>query len=438
MFSKFSITKWMMRIFRCLTVLAVLTGLALLSWRVTIEYFLYKTISVVTIRDYPEEVTAPAIVICARFKFDPRKAYKTEQLFTGQENFLKDWNDTWKVATVYSQVITDKPLDFVSMKYLIGNKYCLFLQVKNLFKTEEVTSRRIGSLPNFFKADLTAQPFISKNIFLTPNGRTDKRCRQIPQYIQILSDESTRSSTKNPFSSHNICTKTSPELSLHFTYTQSVSIRLPPPFETNCLDYRSVGEFLSSDDCLDECLKRQTFEYNIVPGDTVIDRSRYLHSKMDIAPPDIIEDSEMIKMLAMNSSIPKTLLTSFRNIHATWKDMKQLCRRKCIRPDCVSERITPQKAMVFSSQGKKNATLSVIHFTLKMSEQPLLYVTSAPKQHLLDYIVYMCSGLSFWLGFCPLTIAGQMQVKVVTYLRRRESRKRSKDSWALRKHPTSG
>lgn len=53
-----------------------------------------------------------------------------------------------------------------------------------------------------------------------------------------------------------------------------------------------------------------------------------------------------------------------------------------------------------------------IHLKLRMSDQPILYVNSAPMQHLIDYIVYMCSGLSFWLGFCPLTIAGWMERRV--------------------------
>lgn len=335
--------KLTIRITRCLVVIVALTGLSFLSWGVTIEYFMYKTISVVAIREYPEEVTAPAIALCARVIIDPRKVSKVGQLFTG--NFLNDGNGSWRVTALWSDVITDKQLDYVTNKYLIGNKYCLLLQVKNVFKSEELTSRRIGSLPTFYFTDLTAEPFLSENLFLTPNRRHDRPCRAAPYYIQILgSNGSSRSSPKNPFLSYVWCTRIYRELTIYLTYTQSVSVKLPPPFETNCLDYPKDGRFMSSGDCIDECLKRQVLPWKVVPGDTVIERKWYWNSTFDLAPPDAIEDPRTLKDL-VNSTLARLLLTSYQVIHARWKEMKKLCQRTCNRPDCLSERITPQSSI---------------------------------------------------------------------------------------------
>src|SRR5205814_567589 len=85
------------------------------------------------------------------------------------------------------------------------------------------------------------------------------------------------------------------------------------------------------------------------------------------------------------------------------------CRQSCNRPDCLSERITPQISFFEGGPIKDNATqLAQIMIRLRPSHQPILRVSWIAKQNLLDYIVYMCSGLSFWLGFCPLKVVHWM------------------------------
>lgn len=393
---------------RIVVITFILIGLILVTWRVTMEYFLYKTTSLVAIRDYPDEVVAPAVILCVRFKIDPKTESKVSRYFTS--NILNDKNDDWKITKLWSEVITDKPLDHEVKKYLKGNKYCLFVKVKNKFIMEEVTSDAI-ELPKFYGGILSTQPF-QANVTL---GLEGKKCRPKIAYFQVVTDESAISSKKNPYFIRPICTTCKKEYVAGLSYTTSISIKLPPPHDTNCLDYHDQ---LSSHNCYDECLKKQTSPFKVVPGMTVIDRKTYLNSTMDIIQSNLIQGTDK---LVDNSTLPAELLTSYQVIRSQWKGMKDFCHGQCNRPDCVSERITPIMSFIASAgpEKDKNTKMGRIRFVLRTSDQPILQVLSVPKQQFLDYVVYMSSCLSFWLGFCPLTIARWIEEKVKKNLRKR-------------------
>ena len=46
-------------------------------------------------------------------------------------------------------------------------------------------------------------------------------------------------------------------------------------------------------------------------------------------------------------------------------------------------------------------------------------MSTIPKQNLLEYIIYILSSLSFWLGFCPLAIADTIMKKLQECTRRK-------------------
>lgn len=414
-----------LQLLRCLMIVAIISGFAMLSWEVTIEYFLYKTISVVTITDYPEEVTAPAVVFCARFNIDPRKEYKIGELFTGEKDFLSDRSDSWKASKVWSSIIIGK-LDTVVKKYLKAGKYCLFIEVKDKFKSEDINSPE--SLPSFYRVIFSGEPFLSNNIFKAP------RQKHPPGYFQVISGVSAISAY-NPLLAHEVFSRIQSDrvYFVQLTYTLSISIKLPPPFDTHCLDYQSEGHFMSSNDCYDDCLKRETLRYNVVPGHTVIDRQKYLNSNMDIAHLNIIEDARKIEKLSTNSTLAKSLIKSYQLLHYKWKNIKMSCRHQCHRPDCVSEKITPQVAVSYDG-GRFNKTSPVFVVTMRSSDQAILQVSSVAKQQLLDYIVYMCSGLSFWLGFCPLTIAGKIERHFLKCVKTKKHKKHRSNTSCRRSH----
>jgi len=48
-----------------------------------------------------------------------------------------------------------------------------------------------------------------------------------------------------------------------------------------------------------------------------------------------------------------------------------------------------------------NALLKYISVRIQSTDTVILHVSAIPKQNFIDLIIYILSGLSFWLGFCP-------------------------------------
>src|SRR5688572_16563354 len=115
------------KLVRLITITAIVAGCTFLCWGVSLEYFHYKTNSVIAIRDYPEEnIRVPGISFCLRFN-DRGHYYNATigELFTGKTNFFNDKNDTWKVEKVLPRLSRqeEKRMHLVTKKYLIGNRY---------------------------------------------------------------------------------------------------------------------------------------------------------------------------------------------------------------------------------------------------------------------------------------------------------------------------
>lgn len=399
------------KVVRFLSVLAILAGLMFLSWKVTTEYFQYKTATRISIQDYPDEVVAPAVVFCVRFDVDPTVEHRVGRFFT--DDYFNDGNDTWRILKLWSQIYPPgRKLEYVTRKYFMGNRYCISVRVLEQFEIEEVTSPKIPSLPNFYQFVVTTEPLHSKFAFFS----LEKRCNPKTVYFRVIGDHSTVANPRNKYDDIQLCSTAVASYETHLSYSSSILVRLPPPYDTNCLDYRKTsGHSISRHDCYDECLKEQTLASNLVPG--IIDRKRYLRSKMTIAPPNIIEDRDKINFLITNKSLPQDVLQSYRTVNERWQAIKKFCKISCQLRDCFSERITSDVATNVAGLEQLNDTLmSKVTVILRTSNQPILHVTFVPRQILIDYIVYMCSNLSFWLGFCPLTVLHNIDERLRQWL----------------------
>lgn len=422
----------------CLTrfcsLIAIFVGFMLQSWEVTEEYFFYKTVSVVTIEDYPDVVMAPSLALCARFDIDgPHDETKIGKLF---KDYFNDGNDTWRVYQIWSDALNNQPAEMVYSKFLResnydlnklwlrkfnfhpinhqvkkyfrANKYCLLLNIKDKFIASELFSPQINILPYFYRAAFSTEPFFSKKQHVLQ----DKECHPRHVYIQVLPDLSMISSAKIPTQMIRPCTLyTSCQLA-YLAYQELISVKLPAPYDTNCHDY-TRSDLLSSHDCYDKCMKKQTLPWNILLQGSLIERTEYLTSEFDIAPLHLIKNPPKLdKLFSSNSTIDKNLLKRYRDVSQRWKNMTTFCRSKCIRSDCVSHRITPHILAREESVMDNRTSLNTILLTLRITEQPIVHVESVAKQRLIDFIIYISSGLSFWLGFCPLSFSGWIEEKV--------------------------
>lgn len=382
-----------------LSLLVILTGFTLLSWGVSREYFEYRTATHIAIRDYPEDgIEMPAIVVCFRFRPEFLNIQtRIGEFFRGKEDYFNDRNDTWRVYKVYASIDPDQVKEYIQKKYLMRNRYCLFFKLLNHFSMDVISSSHYDSLNNFYTVKITTTPILSTNIW----GYTQKQCSPKFVYISFLTDESAIPKSKNREVLKECCTRGFEDYDIYLTYSSLVNIKLPPPYDTNCRDYRKEGS--SSHICYDKCLKEKTKKWNIVPG--LVDREKYNKSEEYIGYGYVLEYEKELNKLAKSKTVPKDLLEKYRTVHYEWKGIKKNCRQSCSRPDCWSEDITPQIThFVRNSYKKQNETLMYLFLTQFLSYQPTLEVSTVPKQRLIDYIVYMSSMSSFWLGFCPLAL----------------------------------
>lgn len=412
--------------YKFLATLSIFVGCAFQSVTVMIEYFTYRTSTIISVQDYPEEhVRAPSVVLCFRFDIDPSVQSKVGQLFSG--DYLNDRNDTWKVLSMEGKVAPGERLKYLIRKYIINNKYCMFVRVKNHFRMEEVMSPRFRTLPYFYKFSISTTPLYSNYSFIRVQVDGSKRSMTWkPIYFQVVSDESTMSNSRNRFIVRDIQSSGIDLYRTRLTYLLSINHRLPPPYDSNCFDYGRDGHFMSSHHCYDVCLKRATKKWNIVPGMTIIDRKSYQNSNMDIAPSNIIEDDKRMKVLISNRSLNDKLLDTYQVVHSQWREIKDNCHLSCKRTDCLSDRITPQISY-FEASPRVDTMLSTIMVRVRPSDQPIVRVTWVPTKNLIDCIVYMCSGLSFWLGFCPLNVVSRLDGRLREWLERKKSQ-RQRDS----------
>jgi hypothetical protein len=400
-----------------------MAGLVYTSWGISMEYFEYKTTSFTAIRDYKtDNITAPAIVLCFRFDIKPQKEAKIGQLFNGPMNFFNDNEDSWNVSRVHA-VINEKNLRYVTKKYIIGNKYCLFVKISNNFTMEYVSSLHHLQKTHFYGYQMTVAPLFSDHAW----HYNDKKCLKSSVYLQVVSDESTMMNTRTRIESRDLCRYDRyRSYNLDVSYASYITVRLPPPYDTNCLDYGKQGIFLSRFDCFDQCIKKLTKKWGVVPGSTLIDKATYSKSEDYIAPADIIEDKEKLNRLQNENKQLMKLWDTYRTVNSKWDRIKESCQNSCFQRGCISEYISPWISNFEGSGKQKNITLSCIYPRLMTSCLPTQEVSSVPKQQLMDYIVYICSGLSFWLGFCPLTIANYIVWKIQELLR-----KKTKESMTL-------
>lgn len=384
------------------SIIGILTGFTHLSWGVSREYFEYRTTSHIAIRDYADVIKAPAIVVCFRYKYTDQGMNMTiGERFSGEANYFNDKNDTWRVFSVRVRTTLDKKevyKEYETKKYLMGHRYCLFFQQLRQSNKTIVTSPENLALSNLYDVYITVTPAHSANTWGDPKNCTPKFV-----YFGLVTDNSTLSNPSNREVFKELCTTGLRRYFIDFTYSSFINIKLPPPYDTNCLDYRKGTSFLSTYDCYNECLQEKTKPLNVIPSTTLIDRKKYNNSTEYIAYEFMLEN----KTRVMKKSLPKELIQAYRTLSSGWDRIKKSCLQFCSRPDCWSEDISPTIISTRSwtkNFSKDNETLSKIALNMLLSHQPMMEVSTLPKYHFIDYVVYMSSMLSFWLGFCPLSL----------------------------------
>lgn len=228
------------------------------------------------------------------------------------------------------------------------------------------------------------------------------------------------------------------EDSIHLTYTTKITKLAPPPYDTGCKDYSTIG-YTSAENCLSECLTDFTSRFGMIIESNVISMEKYQNSSLVVIPyyfrtlkdgnDQITENILKTKVAQSNetSNFYKKLLHIFQPYKRHWK----MCRELCKRPDCYTESSVGQLLVNFG-YGNYSSQLIRVTIIVHPSYDQVTIVKSEVKLQFIDFIVYILSSLSFWFGFSPLTIMdGQLSSTVALKIQRHLARRKARSKWQL-------
>src|SRR2546421_5206889 len=84
-------------IFRIFCLFLITFGFCLQSYNVCLEYFLFKTVSFISILDHPEKISPPTLLLCSYLLIHPIHHVSLRSVFTGTKNILNDSDNSWNI-----------------------------------------------------------------------------------------------------------------------------------------------------------------------------------------------------------------------------------------------------------------------------------------------------------------------------------------------------
>lgn len=189
---------------------------------------------------------------------------------------------------------------------------------------------------------------------------------------------------------------------LQFTIDYSLIQKLDPPY-TKCFDYEKYSNSINSKRCLGKC------------------RAERLVKETGMFPPEGMFEGNLSDNITV-------LIRGVWWKNETIRQIKRIvdyeCHLKCERGDPCKEEF--YNLNQFSS-GNYNyhPFAGVTEIRLFSSERPHITSTYKPLISLIDFIVYILSTLSFWLGMAPLTLIlrlSKLDKKSNTFSRKRTIR----------------
>lgn len=397
------------------------------SWQVSLvcrEYFTYPTRTTVTIVDALEKNNAPQVAFCSSWNnlWMKRRNQSViqrfhEQLmdhppdgsfpggsptplqyaeFTG----ISPWRTPPEIG--HQKNITKTEDAFKYAEFLLNGGTCF------AFKTRRPLNWSAEVLLRSDKA-MVFRKFLIKLPITSYRGHM-----QDSTYFRIG-----MTSYDSDFDSHTresllVLVKHNHTVNVHLSYSQKVIRLSPPPYDTNCRDYKSQG-LVSKYSCFKRCLNELTLgRYNAIFEDHVISRREYLIKRqaksnstsnsshpLQLIPQllkyDEVDEKYIKSLVRENPNYPPYLVDMFKDV----KSRVAACRASCSKADCVTEHIIPLRKSAESRVESGN--LTILKIVVSPPKEPVTVVTSKDKVKLLDFIVYVLSCTSFWFGFFRTT-----------------------------------
>lgn len=158
---------------------------------------------------------------------------------------------------------------------------------------------------------------------------------------------------------------------------------LKHPYETSCVDYATIN-YKSRLQCLNQCQLEYVIKVFNYSGHATLyfDDQRHamrlprltqLKRRADFPPPD-----------------------QFQKLRNQFDAIYEYCQSKCSRQDCRQE-----KFVIVRTLHQLHNFLTIIY---RKSHRPVLVTNYEGQFTTVDYVVYVLSTVSFWLGISPLPL----------------------------------
>lgn len=238
-------------------------------------------------------------------------------------------------------------------------------------------------------------------------------------------------------------------LFVDLTYSQRITYLAHPPYDTNCRDYKK-SRLESQRSCVEQCINEFTVnkygrifddhmierDFYVVNNETrdeyLINRPKQFQLKFPYTIPSVVKDhdknveyfeqrsQEHFLSVQSNcaggsrSKMPHCVARTFEGnyykqlatMHADVKRAINHCEEiSCPNPDCETEYVIPATIRTTREPHEKKSSIISLRVGLFPAREPVIIVTSSEKLMFIDYIVYLLSCLSFWFGFCPLSMS---------------------------------
>ena len=376
------------KVFGCIYLLFCLVGLLWQSSQFTSMYLKYMVSSKIVI-SFPKKIDPYFPNVCIRYTDildferlnresgrrwsyarDPQVVRKYQHELTVAEimtmtprveDIVKDVSFKIKNSEIITSNRTHSPKTFLEIKkYLFLEYVCYKIIIKSqkslTFEELAVTTAAPGIIMSIMFMD--EEP-LSRTHQLKVGFSSEKyypyRSLTIAPVVWRDYDPKTKTVRSNVFVVHN-----------HLFLT----INLPPPYETNCFDYLSLG-FVHEVECSQVCLNNRTRDIlGKVPYSAVID---------DLVDMSIVSYQDMRN---------ETFLSKLNEI-------QKYCNDKCRKSPCFDKRITTK------IRGTQSSHFKVI---LIVPQQPSICIMSRPKTDMVEFLIYIFSTISTWTGFSIIAL----------------------------------
>lgn len=417
----------------------IMVGFSYQSFMICLEYFKYTTITSVTVVPALPDTNFPQVAFCTEWITKEISELMLFELHLKNQPPNKSylWGNP-RLVNVSISGKKKKPDHIVLKKFLQRKRSCFSLATR---KPTKLTPEELFLNPTDSTIDVGIQistPItgISKtyrNITVNQHVKNDPNITIYYDIYMTSYDSDFDASGLVPLVGRVILAYTIFDVAL--TYSPKVTILYPPPYDTNCRNYRKDG-LASQSSCTKKCINEWTVgRYELIFEDHVVERDKFLknnstNGSIEFIPynyktPGFTTVKELKKMAKdfykkyeANKNNDSELAYEYKDDSVYYESLAKVypglrrrigrCQMSCSQPDCYTEYITPSFIWMDNADFETDPEGYEIDLHLHPPKEPTVVVTSKEKLILLDFVVYILSCLSFWFGFCPLSFANSL------------------------------